>query len=221
MTECISGGQSSGSQTRLWYQKGQVYARLAVCMWASVSVRRAALCAASVSSWGGTVRNARVLHVACRLANTVACNELCVGPAASCDLRRAVVESSSFAVGRAGWALRRLRCWVIWVLQVAGRGDAGQRDGRADALCAELLGVFERSCCGGVLGGLPRVARPGERGRECCALARRPTLEGAGCGSELHRLRRERPGAPSLSRVGGLGSHFDVNRFNPKVESTL
>ena len=64
------GGQSSGSQTRLWYQKGRVYARLAVCMWASVSVRRAALCAASVSSWGGTVRNARVLHVACRLANT-------------------------------------------------------------------------------------------------------------------------------------------------------
>ena len=50
------GGQSSGSQTRLWYQKGRVYARLAVCMWASVSVRRAALCAASVSSWGGTVR---------------------------------------------------------------------------------------------------------------------------------------------------------------------
>ena len=46
------GGQSSGSQTRLWYQKGRVYARLAVCMWASVSVRRAALCAASVSSWG-------------------------------------------------------------------------------------------------------------------------------------------------------------------------
>ena len=64
------GGQSSGSQTRLWYQKGRVYARLAVCMWASVSVRRAALCAASVSSWGGTVRNARVLHMGCRLANT-------------------------------------------------------------------------------------------------------------------------------------------------------
>ena len=64
------GGQSSGSQTRLWYQKGRVYARLAVCMWASVSVRRAALCAASVSSWGGTVRKARVLHVGCRLANT-------------------------------------------------------------------------------------------------------------------------------------------------------
>ena len=64
------GGQSSGSQTRLWYQKGRVYARLAVCMWASVSVRRAALCAASVSSWGGTVRKARVQHVGCRLANT-------------------------------------------------------------------------------------------------------------------------------------------------------
>ena len=47
-----------------------MYARLAVCMWASVSVRRAALCAASVSSWGGTVRNARVLHVACRFAKT-------------------------------------------------------------------------------------------------------------------------------------------------------
>ena len=47
-----------------------MYERLAVCMWASVSMRRAALCAASVSSWGGTVRNARVLHVACRLANT-------------------------------------------------------------------------------------------------------------------------------------------------------
>ena len=47
-----------------------MYARLAVCMWASVSVRRAALCAALVSSWGGTVRNTRVLHVACRLANT-------------------------------------------------------------------------------------------------------------------------------------------------------
>ena len=47
-----------------------MYERLAVCMWASVSVRRAALCAASVSSWGGTVRNARVLHMGCRLANT-------------------------------------------------------------------------------------------------------------------------------------------------------
>ena len=44
----------------------EVYERLAVCMWASVSIRRAALCAALVSSWGGTVRNARVLHVACR-----------------------------------------------------------------------------------------------------------------------------------------------------------
>ena len=64
------GGQSSGSQTRLWYQRARVYERLAVCMWASVSVRRAALCAASVSSWGGTVRNARVLHVACRFAKT-------------------------------------------------------------------------------------------------------------------------------------------------------
>ena len=104
-----------------------MYERLAVCMWASVSVRRAALCAASVSSWGGTVWNARVLHVACRFAKNgaVACNELCVGPAASCDLRRAVVESSSFAVGRAGWALHRLRCWVMWILQVAERGDAG------------------------------------------------------------------------------------------------
>ena len=48
-----------------------MYERLAVCMWASVSMRRAALCAASVSSWGGTVRNTRVLHVGCRLANTV------------------------------------------------------------------------------------------------------------------------------------------------------
>ena len=47
---------------------GVHYARLAVCMWASVSMRRAALCAASVSSWGGTVRNARVLHVACRFS---------------------------------------------------------------------------------------------------------------------------------------------------------
>ena len=47
-----------------------------------------------------------------------------MGPAASCDLRRAVVESSSFAVGRADWALRRLRGWVIWVLQIAERGDA-------------------------------------------------------------------------------------------------
>jgi len=47
-----------------------VYERLAVCMWASVSMRRAALCAALVSSWGGTVRNARVLHVACRFAKT-------------------------------------------------------------------------------------------------------------------------------------------------------
>ena len=104
-----------------------MYARLAVCMWASVSMRRAALCAASVSSWGGTVRNARVLHVACRVRQdgAVACNELCVGPAASCDLRRAVVESSSFASGRADWALRRLRGWVIWVLQIAERGDAG------------------------------------------------------------------------------------------------
>ena len=34
-------------------------------MRASVSMRRAALCAASVSSWGGTVRNVRVLHVGC------------------------------------------------------------------------------------------------------------------------------------------------------------
>ena len=61
-----------GSQTRLWYQRGLVrYVRLAVCRWASVSVRRAALCAASVSSWGGTVLKARVLHVlGCRLANT-------------------------------------------------------------------------------------------------------------------------------------------------------
>ena len=80
-----------------------------------------------------------------------------MGPAAACDLRRAVVESSSFAVGRAGWALHRLRCWVMWILQVAERGDAGQRDGRADVLCAELLGVFERSCCSGVLGSLQRV----------------------------------------------------------------
>ena len=47
-----------------------MYERLAVCMWASVSMRRAALCAASVSSWGGTVRNTRVLQVACRFANT-------------------------------------------------------------------------------------------------------------------------------------------------------
>ena len=57
----------------------------------------------------------------CRLPE----NELCVGPAAPCDLRRAVVESSSFAVGCAGWALHRLRCWVMWILQVAERGDAG------------------------------------------------------------------------------------------------
>ena len=47
-----------------------MYERLAVCMWASVSVRRAALCAASVSSWGGTVQKARVLSAAGRLANT-------------------------------------------------------------------------------------------------------------------------------------------------------
>ena len=40
-----------------------MYERLAVCMWASVSMRRAALCAASVSSWGGTVWKARELHV--------------------------------------------------------------------------------------------------------------------------------------------------------------
>ena len=79
-----------------------MYERLAVCMWASVSMRRAALCAASVSSWGGTVRNARVLHVACRFAKTA-----------------------------------RLR--------------------RADVLCAELPGVFERGCCSGVLGGRGRA----------------------------------------------------------------
>ena len=60
-----------------------------------------------------------------RQDGAVACNELCVGPAASCDLRRAVVESSSFVVGCAGWALHRLRCWVIRILQVAERGDAG------------------------------------------------------------------------------------------------
>ena len=36
-----------------------------------------------------------------------------------------VVESSSFAVGRVGWALHRLRCWVMRILQVAERGDAG------------------------------------------------------------------------------------------------
>ena len=80
-----------------------------------------------------------------------------MGPAASCDLRRAVVESSSFAVGCAGWALHRLRCWVMRILQVAERGDAGQRDGRADVPCVELPGVFERGCCSGVLGGLQRV----------------------------------------------------------------
>ena len=71
------------------------------------------------------MRKARVLHVGRRLANTAGCVRLCVRPAASCDLRRVVVESSSFAVGRAGWALHRLRCWVMWDLQVAERGDAG------------------------------------------------------------------------------------------------
>ena len=151
------GGQSSGSQTRLWYQKGRVYARLAVCMWASVSVRRAALCAASVSSWGGTVRKARVLHVGCRLANTARLRATSF--AWGCHLWWVVVESSSFASGRAGWALRRLRGWVIRVLQIAECGDAGQRDGRAGAPCAELLGVLERGCCGGVLGSLQRVLR--------------------------------------------------------------
>ena len=66
---------------------------------------------------------ARGLQV--RQDGAVACDELCVGPAASCDLRRAVVEPSSFVVGCAGWALHRLRCWVMWILQVAERGDAG------------------------------------------------------------------------------------------------
>ena len=104
-----------------------MYERLAVCMWASVSMRRAALCAASVSSWGGTVRNARVLHVACRFAKTarLRATSFAWGLRRPAVLRRAVVESSSFAVGRAGWALHRLRCWVMWILQVAERGDAG------------------------------------------------------------------------------------------------
>ena len=48
-----------------------------------------------------------------------------MGPAASCHLWWVVVESSSFASGRAAWALRRLRGWVIRVLQIAERGDAG------------------------------------------------------------------------------------------------
>ena len=44
--------QRQGSQTQgLWYQRARVYLRV-VCMRTSSSVRRAALCAASVSSWG-------------------------------------------------------------------------------------------------------------------------------------------------------------------------
>ena len=93
-----------------------------------------------------------MLHVGCRLANTA--RLLATSFAWGCHLWWVVVESSSFASGRAGWALRRLRGWVIRVLQIAECGDAGQRDGRAGAPCAELLGVLERGCCGGVLGGL-------------------------------------------------------------------
>ena len=44
-----------------------------------------------------------------------------MGPAASCHLWWVVVESSSFAPGCAGWALRRLRGWVIRVWQIAER----------------------------------------------------------------------------------------------------
>ena len=92
-------------------------------LWASVSVRRAALCAASVSSWGGTVRKARALHVGCRLANTARLR----ATSFAWGLRRPAicggspVEPSSFAPGCAGWALRRLRGWVIRVWQIAER----------------------------------------------------------------------------------------------------
>ena len=111
-----------------------MYERLAVCMWASVSMRRAALCAASVSSWGGTVRNARVLHVGCRLANTARLR----ATSFAWGLRRPAIcgglsWSRSFASGYAGWALRRLQ--RLGHPGPAGRGawrdaDAGQRDGK-------------------------------------------------------------------------------------------
>ena len=87
-----------------------MYARLAVCMWASVSVRRAALCAASVSSWGGTVRKARVLHVGCRLANT------------------ARLRATSFA-----WGLRR-PAQVVAELKADG-GEPHTHPGPCHAAC--------------------------------------------------------------------------------------
>ena len=58
-------------------------------------------------------------------------------------------------------------------------GDAGLCG--AGVLYAELLGVFERGCCYGVLGGpaaCARAARLGGRGRERCVLARHPTFGG-------------------------------------------
>ena len=72
-----------------------MYERLAVCMWASVSMRRAALCAASVSSWGGTVWKARELHVGCRLANTARLRAALVG---ACGVLRSAAAGSRCAV---------------------------------------------------------------------------------------------------------------------------
>ena len=106
------GGQSSGSQTRLWYQKGRVYARLAVCMWASVSVRRAALCAASVSSWGGTVRNTRVLHVAYGFANTARLR----ATSFAWGLRRPAI------CGGLSWSRRRL-LWAAPAFRIKFKGN--------------------------------------------------------------------------------------------------
>ena len=90
-----------------------MYERLAVCMWASVSMRRAALCAASVSSWGGTVRNARVLHVACRFAKTARLR----ATSFAWGLRRpAICGGLSWSRRRLLWAAPAGRCTFFSLL---------------------------------------------------------------------------------------------------------
>ena len=104
-------------------------------MWASVSMRRAALCAASVSSWGGTVQNARVLHVACRKGRvsdpcailTVRCSARAARRAPHRTAPGAAPPLSARAAGRA--AYRRARS----VPRRARGGAAARRPGAPSA----------------------------------------------------------------------------------------
>ena len=110
-----------------------MYERLAVCMWASVSMRRAALCAASVSSWGGTVRNARVLHAACRFAKTARLR----ATSFAWGLRRPAI------CGGLSWSRRRL-LWAAPAGRCAGcaAGSSGSCRSRSVVTLANVMVVL-------------------------------------------------------------------------------